>query len=282
MRALACLLVLALAAPRPAHAQAHLKPAAQAHLDAALKAYAAKDWDGAIRELDAAYALDPEPALIYATAQAYRFAGRCSEAIEHYRSYLATRPNDAQTAAANNGIALCEAELEKHPPRPEPPPPAPAPSPPPPAPPSPPPAPPSPPPVTAPPSEPPPAGPSERAWYRDPIGDALVVGGAAGIGVGIGLLVMADHSESASKTATLRTDFIHDLDETTTRRRAGAIALGAGAALAFGGVVVYIVRDRHERAPASPAEAIERSRARWVREIVGGTDGRSLYLAGRF
>ena len=78
-RPLALLIVCALAASVRADT-AKLKPEAQTHLDAALKAYAAKDYDAAIREFGLAYDIDPNPNLLYATAQAQRFASRCSEA----------------------------------------------------------------------------------------------------------------------------------------------------------------------------------------------------------
>jgi hypothetical protein len=108
-----------------------------------------------------------------------------------------------------------------------------------------------------------PAGPSEAPWYKDPLGDGLTAGGVVAIGVGIGFLVMASSSESAAQHAMLRNDFLRDLDDATTKRRVGAFAITAGAALAAGGVYVYWKHDRHSR-------------------IVGTTDGRSISIAGRF
>src|SRR5262249_27745821 len=101
----AVLILLALVAPRIAGAQDKLEPQAQGHLDAALKAYEAKDWDVAIREFEQAYALDPKPALLYATAQAYRFANHCGKALELYRRYLAGKLTDTQITAAKTGIS---------------------------------------------------------------------------------------------------------------------------------------------------------------------------------
>ena len=267
MRFLALLLAITVLAPR-AHAQGKLKPDAQVHLDAALKAYAAKDYDVAFREFDQAYAVDPNPALLYATAQALRHASKCAQAIDTYRRYLDTKPNDTQVAAAKTGITSCEDILKQSPP-------------------------------TAGPENraqagtqtraqpdpetrgragagsgaaehdaghPPAETPTDAAWYkRDPLADGLVVGGALGIGVGIVFLVKGSNSEHASQTDQFRNDFIHDLDNATSQARIGAVALTVGAAMAAGGVVIYVLRDHHATHP-----------------IVGGTDGHTLYVAGAF
>lgn len=255
--ALVCLLA---AAPAVARADgAHLKPEAQVHLDAALQAYAAKDWDGAIREFQAAYAIDPSPALIYATAQAYRFENKCKEAIDYYKKYLsiasscAQAPDravcEAQITAANTGITTCETTLKQAPPPVEPPPkhdapPAPAPTP-----------------------EAPPqvevTATVESPWYKDPMGDALAVGGVVGVGVGVGFLVMANSTESKAKSATLRNDFVKGLGDATSERQIGFVALGAGVALAAGSVWFYV---HHDSKP----------------HVVATTDGHSLTIAGSF
>jgi tetratricopeptide (TPR) repeat protein len=257
-RTLALLAIVA-AAPAVAHADgAHLKPEAQAHLDSALKAYAAKDWDGAIREFQAAYAIDPSPALIYATAQAYRFENKCREAIDYYKKYLAIASScasapdravcEAQITAANTGITTCESTLEKTSPPVEPPksvtPPAPPPQ-----------------------SEPAPhvevTATVESPWYKDPMGDALAVGGVIGIGVGIGFLVEANSTESKAKSATLRNDFVKGLGDATSERQVGFVALGAGVALAAGSVWFYVRHDNKSH-------------------VVATTDGHSLTIAGSF
>ena len=256
------LVTLAVAHTSARAQQAKLKPEAQLHLDAALKAYSAKDYDVAFREFDAAYSADPNPALLYATAQALRHADKCTQALVVYKRYLDTHPSDAQVAAATSGIALCDEALKKSaaepkpqpaseprpapPPRPEPGPvasqPAPGPE-----------------PASAP-AQPP----RTDAWYQDKLADGLVVGGAIGIGVGIVFLAKGGSSERAAQTAVLRQDFLRDLDDATSQRRIGAVALTAGSALAVGGLVVYVLHRKTSRT------------------IVGGTDGRSLYVAGAF
>ena len=249
------ILILALVAPRMAEAQGKIDPQAQVHLDAALKAYDAKDWDAAIREFEQAYALDPKPALLYATAQAYRFANRCGKALELYRRYLTGKLTDTQIAAAKTGISLCEPKEAPPEPKAEPriePKPEPH--------------------IKLPPSEPlPQQVPStepaseRRPWYTDGVGDALTAGGVVGIAVGATFLVMAGSSESAAKSAQFRDDFLRDLDEATQRRKIGWTSLGVGSALAVGGVLVYVLRDRSHH----PA-------------VVGTTDGRAIYITGAF
>jgi tetratricopeptide (TPR) repeat protein len=258
------LLVMLVIAQTIAHAQqTKLKPEAQTHLDAALKAYSAKDYDVAFREFDAAYAADPNPALLYATAQALRHADKCPQALTMYKRFLDTHPSDPQVAAASSGIALCQQALKasavEPPPKPEPtPPPQPEPKP-------------EPGPVAQPAPEPGPdltgpavPPPTDLAWYKDKLADGLVVSGVIGIGVGVVFLAKGSSSEQAAHDAQFREDFIRHLDDATSQRRIGAVALSVGTALAAGGVVVYVLHRKT------------------ARTIVGGTDGRSLYVAGAF
>lgn len=257
------LLVIALIALAPALALAQgtkLAPDAQAHLDAALVAYNAKDWPTAIREFDLAYAIDPKPALLYATAQAHRFAGNCPVALTLYKKYLESAPNETQIEAARVGIATCNEPTPKPKPQPVTPPPivdpvkpaqtvaAAAPT------------------STEPPVQdtaPREGGP--RPWYKDPLAGALTVSGVVGIGVGVSFLVMASSSKSRSETAEFRDDFTAALDEAESRNRIGGVALAAGSALVITGVVVYVLRAKGTSST-----------------IAGGTDGRSVYVAGRF
>jgi tetratricopeptide (TPR) repeat protein len=211
---------LARAQPAP------LSPEAQRHLDAGLALYAAEDFAGASREFDAAYQLDPAPALLYAWAQAKRYGGRCDEAIALYRRYLEAKLNESQIAAARDGIATCTAELRASPPPPS-----------------------TPTTVLAP--DPAVDRPPRRPWYRNRLGAVLATAGVATAGIGVGFLVAAERSEDRAHRATFRDDFGRLLDEATTRRRIGGVALGVGAALAAGGVISFVVaRDPDRRGTA--------------------------------
>jgi tetratricopeptide (TPR) repeat protein len=227
------------------------RPAARPFVDAGTAAYGAGDYEAAAREFEAAYQIDPQPAMLYAWAQSLRLAGRCPEAIAVYQRYLATDPNAAQTAAAQHGLSLCE--------RPHPVEPSPEPEP------------------AEPPAEPPPEtarsepapGPAvapaqRRRWYADPLGGALVIGGAASLGAGVGLLVRSSQNRDAAREATYREDFIERLDTATLQRRLGAAALGVGAALVTAGAVRYVTRRDRPGA------------------VAVGVAGRALVILGRF
>ncbi len=237
-------------------------PAARPFVDAGIAAYKAGDYETAVRELSAAYKIDPQPAMLYAWAQALRLGNRCAEAIPIYRRYLATDPSEAQIAAAQNGISLCEKVLPPEPPPAEPPPaqpedkeapaqPAESAQP----------AEPEPPPPEAAPVQ---EEPAPRSWYADRLGGALVIGGAVSLGVGVGFLVRSSQTRDAAGEAMFRDDFVDKLDRATLQRRIGVAGLGVGAALVAGGVFRYVVL---------------RERARAVSIAI---TGRSLIVGGRF
>jgi tetratricopeptide (TPR) repeat protein len=227
------------------------RPAAKPFVDAGVAAYDAGDYEAAAREFEAAYRIDPQPAMLYAWAQSLRRAGRCAEAIAVYRRNLATDPNEAQATAAPHRRSLCEQA------RPPEPPPHPAPA------------------ETAPDTPPAPArsgsaaGPAldrsrRRRWYADPLGGALVIGGAASLGVGVGLLVRSGQNRGAARDATYREDFVELLDTATLQRRLGAASLGVGAALVAAGAVRYVTRRDRPGA------------------VAVGVAGRALVILGRF
>lgn len=68
-------------------------PDAIAHADAAAEAAAAEDYAAAIRHLKAAYAIEQEPLLLYAWAQAERLSGNYRASISLYEAFLEQHPN---------------------------------------------------------------------------------------------------------------------------------------------------------------------------------------------
>jgi tetratricopeptide (TPR) repeat protein len=124
---LAALLVFPLAA----HAGPKEQAEAQVHIQKATEAHQAGTFDVALAELEAAYALDPQPDLLYAIGQVHVKLNNCPVAITYYEKFLATGPGPEPTTAANEAIDSCRAQLAAQPPEPEPQPPPPPPPPPP-------------------------------------------------------------------------------------------------------------------------------------------------------
>jgi tetratricopeptide (TPR) repeat protein len=180
------------------------------HVTAGVAAYEAGDYATASREFEVAYALEPDPVVLYAWAQALRLGKRCDEAVPLYRRYLATNPNDTQIAAATTGIASCARQGAAR--------------------------------ETPPPPPPPPPLPNRRPWYHDKLGGALAIGGTVALGTGIGFVVVAYRTRDDASEIEDRGSFIERLDEATLQRRIGMIGIGVGLALVAGGIWRYASR----------------------------------------
>ncbi len=159
---LGCAVVIALGGLGPAAADEDPDSRAQVHLERAMALHANARYADALIELTTAYALAPQPEILYAIAQTHVQLGDCPQATLFYQRFLSTGPAPVAAAAAREAIDACAQ--------------APAPAPPPAAAPS--------PPTSAAPTAPTPAvDPSDsvapRAWYRDRVGLALVGGGVA-------------------------------------------------------------------------------------------------------
>lgn len=194
-------------------------PQAQDRYVHAKSLFATKRFADAASEFAAAYQLDPDAKfLLFDVALAQRMAGACSEAIAAYRAFLDANPPDQYAAAAHVGIERCE-----HASPPSAPAPAPARS--------------APPPVT-----PVPVQPAASSWYRDGLGDGLVIAGAAAtITAGV-LYLLARGAASETFSATSLPDYHDSRDAASTDQTASWIAVGAGAALVAAGVIRYAVR----------------------------------------
>lgn len=269
--ALGALLVAstALAAPKP-------KEEAKRRIDRAAALHKQGKFDDALAELEAAYKLDPQVDLLFSIGQVYAKLGRCDEAHAKFEEFAAKKKSKEASAIVEQAIAAC---IPKAPPvssptvAPAPPvaaasapaatvaPSAPAPEPEKPA---------SPAPVSA---EPPPtptfatatSGPppvqtpvesSPRPWYRDALGDGLVLAGIAAVVVG-GIEYHAatsdlDSAESAGSLA--RYDQL--VDDAHGKRTISVVLFAGGAALVGAGIVRYALHDRgRERASIAVAPA---------------------------
>src|SRR5690349_15566061 len=83
-------LFLALAVA-PATARADNNDDAKAHVANATRAHKAGHYDEAQRELEAAYALDPDPAVLYALGQVHAKLGHCRESTTYFKRFAATQ-----------------------------------------------------------------------------------------------------------------------------------------------------------------------------------------------
>jgi hypothetical protein len=90
--------------------------------------------------------------------------------------------------------------------------------------------------------EPPPMTAEGRAWWKDPVGGALVGAGAVGIGLGIVFLAQASAADSDKSSAMTYPEYEDLVNRAESRGRLGVISLVAGGALATAGVVWYVTR----------------------------------------
>lgn len=108
------------ALPLVASAGPKEKQEAQKHIAKATEAHQQSKFDVALMELEAAFALDPQPDLLYAIGQVHVKLSNCPVAISFYERFLETKPGPEPTAAANEAIANCRAQLAAQPPVAEP------------------------------------------------------------------------------------------------------------------------------------------------------------------
>ncbi len=223
-------------------AQAGPKEEAQVHIKAATNAHKANNFEKALSELQIAYRLDPQPDLLYAIGQVYAKLGRCTEATESYAKFGKSTKDPAVKSVVEQAIAACV-------PREEPPAPTPAAT------------------VVTPPPEPtavtpppetaqvpppehrtedlPPLPPDRHhksPWYKDKLGDALVIGGAVTTIVGLVLYNSARGNLDQAEAAANLTTYNKLVDDAHAERTATVLLVATGGALVVAGVVHYVMR----------------------------------------
>lgn len=204
------------------------KDDARAHVANATRAHKEARYEDARVELEAAYALDPKPDLLYAIGQVEAKLGRCDEATEHYRRFAATQSDPRVARVVEEAITACvAAEPATGAARAES--------------------------AAAPPSAAPEqraitAAPAEPArWYRDPVGGAL-----AGAGAVAALLALVEYRSALSDldaagdraTTTSLARYHERVDAAHSKRTTALVLAGAGAALISAGVVRYVLHSR--------------------------------------
>jgi outer membrane biosynthesis protein TonB len=233
---------------------------AKAAFDKGVAAYQKNDYAAAAAAFGKSYGLEVDPETLFAWAQAERKQEHCDKANELYTKLLAMDLPDANRNVIKGQIAECEQILDAKKPKPEPtkvetkpeptkvetkpepakvetkPEPAkvePA--------------------TPQPPVEQPlPPGPVEgRPWYRDPVGDTLMIGGLAGLGIGAAMLVTAHSAEQDEASAATYPEAKALDDKAKSRGEIGVIATGVGAALVVSGIVWYATHGKPSHAPTA-------------------------------
>lgn len=219
----------ALAAPKAGEARVQF--------DRGVAAYTKGDYAAAAEALGASFVLEPDPETLFAWAQTERKLGHCDRAIDLYGKLLEMDLPAENKQAVQAQIDECKVIIAEQQPTTTSVAPA------------------DPPPVAAdaqapsPPPEPEPVlAPEGRAWWKDPIGGALVGAGVAGIGLGVVFLVQARSAYRDKDAAMTYPEYEVLADRADSRGRLGVIATVAGSALVAAGIVWYVTRK-----PTEPA-----------------------------
>ncbi len=208
---------------------------AKKHLQLGLTHYQAKDYEAAIREFKTGYDIDPHPAFLFAWAQAERLSGDCRSAIFAYERYLDTKPDERQTAAAEDAIARCKVALGPDADKPQPaedqssvaPMPATTPA-----------------SVVAAPRTVIIRDSTQPAWYKDAVGGALLGTGVAALAVGLGYYVGSSSDLTAADDAGTYGEYEVLVDRAEERRRTAWIGIGAGSALVSAAAFRYYTKRK--------------------------------------
>jgi outer membrane biosynthesis protein TonB len=89
-------------------AHAGPKQQAKAHIAKATKAHEAGKFELALTELQAAYKLDPQPDLLYAIGQVYSKLGKCDEAEDHFKKFKAATKDPQVKKVVDEAIEACK------------------------------------------------------------------------------------------------------------------------------------------------------------------------------
>ncbi|MCA9649832.1 MAG: hypothetical protein KC501_07985 [Myxococcales bacterium] len=209
---------------------------------AALRAqqhFEAQEWDLAVEALMEAYAEDPDPAFIYARAQAERMRGKCSVAVALYRRFLEMEPSERQRADTERHIRLCEEVLfneEADAPEPE-----------------------EPPGVGAgagvddePPPDRAPLEPSPPRPGRDALGLSLVVVGGSALVAGATVWGLGQRGLQRASRSPTEGGYERQAADGRQRMILGASLAGVGLAVTIGGIVRLALLARGPRTLAGP------------------------------
>lgn len=229
------------------------EPAAQEKFTQAQEAFKQGDFAAAAEAIEAAYLVEPAPALLYPWAQAERKQGHCEAAIKLYRRVLRSGPSEEIAELARGHIATCEkaiedAEVEVA-------------------------------------DDTPPERPAEdeaaetfvpepakdkrarvpiasvttrdetpkaKKWIADPVGGILTGTGLAGVAVGAALLGVATSKAKKVDDEEKNSAYHEARKQATALRNGGLAALAIGGSLVLAGVIRYaVLAKKNKTATAS-------------------------------
>ena len=239
---IAIALVGALAAPVSAQSRGTIGKRVDGHLTRGVEFYAQKQYELAIIEFRAGFALDPRPDFLFALAQAERLSGDCPSAVVYYKRFLTTNPGTNQAEAARVNMRRCTRALESGPrgnkvnattpdalksaeQASEP---APSPI--------------APPPVVVPTAT---TAQAPPPWYSDRLSLVLLGGAATSVVVGGGFWLAKSNAESAAASATDDADYASAISRARRNRTISLVGFGVGVSL--GAAATYrLMRHRRE------------------------------------
>jgi tetratricopeptide (TPR) repeat protein len=216
MRVVTVVLGLVIALPTSGRtAEPPVAAPTRSELELGLDAYGRGDFAEALVHFERSYAERPDPATLYAWAQASRSAGKCAQAITLYQQFIEGGAAGASRDAALQNQARCREQLAAQPEPESPPPPRPVP--------------------TQGTSEP--LSPSVPRDHPDRAGVALLGSGAALLAVGVGVLIAALVQHRAQRTTRDYNRFDRLDGRIDGLYIGGGVALGLGAGLVTGGAI---------------------------------------------
>ncbi len=209
------------------------------HLEQATRARKDGRFDDACVELEAAYALDPQPDLLYQIGQAYAKLGKCDEASTFYKRFLGTQKGPQIRDRIDRAIEECKPDftVARQPSKP---------------------------PDNArpPPDEPTPAkSPSVQTartkqvpspniaqrhtpWYEDKLGDSLVIGGFAAAVVSLVVYRSALSDLDSAEQSSDYQQVLTLVDRAYSKRMPSIVLASGGTALITAGILRYVLRSK--------------------------------------
>ena len=179
------------------------------------------NYAAAAAELEAAYAIEPSPKLLYAWAQAERYAGSCEKAVTLYEQFIATGPDEAGRRAAEEKMRECDASGTDEPG-----------------------------PKSTPNGEADDDDAEIKPAYRDWLGATFVgLGVATGVAGGV-LLGIGRQEVVTSPGAPSEDDYFDEVAAGRTKYTAGIVLASVGGALILAGIIRYSVlaaKNRKQR-----------------------------------